>query len=105
MPPRACFLDYPLGNSVGIPGDAANQRAIVRAVLENTPRFTRLGQIVDLPFRWPDPDWEADVRRAYAAETDVLVRQRRKMNYDEQGVFIAPAVAQDAATLCGDCAL
>jgi hypothetical protein len=23
-PPRACFLDYPLGNNAGIPHDAAN---------------------------------------------------------------------------------
>ena len=104
-PPRACFLDYPLGNNAGIPHDAANQRAIVRAALEAAPRFARPGEIVDLPFQWPEPDWEKQVEATYAAEAHVLVRQRRLTNYDAEGNFIAPAVAAEAATFCQDCAV
>lgn len=104
-PPRACYLDYPLGNNAGIPHDAANGRAVVQAVLEAAPRFTRSGEIVDLPFQWPNPDWEAEVRAAYAAEAHVLVRQRRLTNYDAAGNFIAPAAAAEAAGFCEDCRL
>ena len=104
-PPRACFLDYPLGNNAGIPHDAANQRAVVRAVLEELPRFARPGEIHDLPFVWPEPDWEGEVRAAYEREAHVLVAQRRKTNYDAAGNFIAPAAAAEAATYCQDCAI
>jgi hypothetical protein len=104
-PPRACFLDYPLGNNAGIPHDAANQRAIVRAVLEVAPRATQPGGLVDLPFQWPEPGWERQVEDAYAAEAHVLVAQRRRTNYDAAGNFIAPAQAAEAATFCQDCAI
>ena len=104
-PPRACFLDYPLGNNAGIPHEAANQRAIVRAVLEQLPEFSRPGQILDLPFEWPEPEWERAVEAAYAREAHVLVAQRQRTNYDEAGNFIAPAAAEEAATFCKDCAI
>jgi hypothetical protein len=104
-PPRACFLDYPLGNNAGIPHDAANQRAVVRAVLEELPRFALPGEIHDLPFVWPEPDWEGEVRAAYEREAHVLVAQRRKTNYDAAGNFIAPAAAAEAATYCQHCAI
>ena len=104
-PPRACFLDYPLGNNSGIPHDADNQRAIVRTVLESLPRFTRPAQIVDLPFAWPEAGWQQVVEDAYAREADVLIAQRRRTNYDEAGNFIAPAVTAEAATFCTDCAI
>jgi hypothetical protein len=104
-PPRACFLDYPLGNNVGIPNDAANQRAILRAGLGTLPRFTEPGQIVDLPFAWPDPDWERDVVRTYEAEAHIVLDQRTRGEFDAQGRHLTEALAQEAATFCQDCAV
>jgi hypothetical protein len=36
-PPRAVFLNYPLGHQTGKPDDSANQRAIVLAALKASP--------------------------------------------------------------------
>jgi hypothetical protein len=102
-PPRACFLDYPLGNSVGIPKDPDNQRAIVRAVLESLPGFTAPGQIVDLPFAWPEVGWEAGVVRTYEEEAHVVVDQRTRGEFDAAGQHFAKDLAAEAATFCKDC--
>jgi D-proline reductase (dithiol) PrdB len=37
-PPRACFLDYPLGNNAGIPHDAANCAATGSATRSSRQR-------------------------------------------------------------------
>jgi hypothetical protein len=104
-PPRSCFLDYPMGSCLGVPGDAVQQRATVRAVLESVPRFTQPGEIIDLPLEWPVPGWEGEVIQAFEAEVDVLIAQRRRTNYDAAGNFIAAAAAEEAAGLCEDCAI
>jgi len=65
-PPRAVFVHHPLGHQTGAPGDAAGQRALVRAALEAGHAIPRPGQIVELPQRWPrDAGWE---ERAYSPE-------------------------------------
>ncbi len=38
-PPRACFLDFPLGCPAGKPHEHAQQREILRAALELAPEF------------------------------------------------------------------
>lgn len=55
-PPRAVFLNYPLGNTTGRPDDPENQRQVLRDALAAWPRFDKPGQIVDLPYRWIDGD-------------------------------------------------
>lgn len=47
-PPRAVFVDYPMGNETGRPGNVQEQRRIVRAAFEALPRMTEPGTIVDL---------------------------------------------------------
>lgn len=55
--PRLVFVDYPLGNPLGKPGDKAEQRATVQAALAMivqafAPRMTqRLG------LEWGSDDW------------------------------------------------
>lgn len=51
-PPRAVFVDYPLGHQTGLPLDAESQRAILRAALATLVEARAPGLIVDLPFRW-----------------------------------------------------
>ena len=64
-PPRAVFVHHPLGHQTGAPGDAAGQRALVRAALEAGLSIQRPGEIALLPQRWEgDPGWE---ERAYSA--------------------------------------
>ena len=58
-PPRAAFLDYPLGHTAGKPGDAANQKAIMTDALEAFERITIPGEIVTLRYRWGnDDEWK-----------------------------------------------
>ena len=51
--PRLVFLNYPLGNPVGRPGDPENQRAVLRAGLDLLETATE-PQVVDLPYRWSE---------------------------------------------------
>jgi hypothetical protein len=60
-PPRAAYFHAPLGHQTGAAGDAAGQRAIVRAALEAAAAMRTPGTIVRIDVPWPgEPGWEAD---------------------------------------------
>jgi len=62
FPPRAVFLNYPLGNPAGRPHDPENQHAVLEAALSLLETARAPGTIVDLPHRWaPDDGWMARV--------------------------------------------
>lgn len=81
-PPRAAFLNYPLGNSVGQPDQQDEQRAILRAALGLLESASEPGAIVDLLFRWPGDDWQAKVVEQYEKEGAIVLRQRTEGEYD-----------------------
>lgn len=60
-PPRAAYLDYPLGHTAGRPNELGEQIEIVRAALELTTTATEPGTIVPLPHRWPT-EWKSKAR-------------------------------------------
>ena len=47
-PPRAVFLDYPMGNETGRPHHVDEQRRIVRAAFDALSRMKEPGAIIDL---------------------------------------------------------
>jgi hypothetical protein len=47
-PPRAVFVDYPMGDEIGRPGNVEEQRRIVRGAFAALDRMTEPGMIVDL---------------------------------------------------------
>ena len=55
-PPRATFLDYPLGNTAGRPFEPENQRMILRDALEAFEAIREPGSVVRLRYRWSDSD-------------------------------------------------
>jgi hypothetical protein len=58
-PPRAVFLDYPLGHTAGKAFDEADQDGIVLAALRGLETFTSPGQLETLPNRWDaDGAWQ-----------------------------------------------
>jgi hypothetical protein len=58
-PPRAVFLDYPLGHTTGKPNEPALQREILRVALEVFESLREPGSVKILPFRWSeDDDWK-----------------------------------------------
>ncbi len=68
--PRAVFVDYPLGHTVGRPFDADNQRAIVRDALVAFSRIDQPGTIVRLDHRWSDDDsWQQEASDTRAVDT------------------------------------
>ena len=68
-PPRAAFVDYPLGHSAGKPGDKADQRAVVAGALAGFASLDVAGQIVTLPNRWDDDTWRAEARSTAARDS------------------------------------
>ena len=59
-PPRAAFVDHPLGRTAGKPHDPVGQRRIVGAALALLESATEPGRIVDLGERWGDDSWRSD---------------------------------------------
>ena len=60
-PPRAVFVNFPLGHQTGRPHQPDQQRAIVRDAMNAFATITRPGTIVELPYVWDPNDriWEA----------------------------------------------
>ncbi|MBM3649199.1 MAG: hypothetical protein FJX11_15545 [Alphaproteobacteria bacterium] len=54
-PPRSYFVNAPMGNNFGAPGDRETQSRILRAVLDLAVEAREPGCIVDDPMRWPRP--------------------------------------------------
>jgi D-proline reductase (dithiol) PrdB len=81
-PPRSGFLNFPLGNCVGRPLEAAEQRAVCHDIVALADRNEPAGMVVDLPFQWPHPGWSEEVAAQYEREADVLRRQRSSEFHD-----------------------
>lgn len=92
-PPRATFVDYPLGHTSGKPFDPADQLGIVRAALQGFETMTEGQALRHLPNQWDAAgEWRADAMRADRGDT----RQPR----DETPQFQHPA-DREAARLSG----
>jgi hypothetical protein len=72
-PPRAAFLDYPLGHTTGKPNQPELQREILVQALGGFTSLTVPGSIKMLPFRWDDEDWK---------RTAMMDRDTRVQRYD-----------------------
>ncbi len=58
-PPRAAFLDYPLGHTTGKPNEPELQREILVQALDAFNSMTTSGSIKVLPFHWSkEDDWK-----------------------------------------------
>jgi hypothetical protein len=54
-PPRSVFVNFPMGNAFGKPFDRNMQLAVLRAALELAVTAREGGELVDLPYVWPEP--------------------------------------------------
>ena len=102
-PPRAAYLDFPLGHTAGKPHDAKLNLAILRAALDVFATATRPGEIVRLPFEWADDDaWKDGVMRPGRGESragDSRVERHDTPQYQTQ----EDREAADAAGECRTC--
>ena len=68
-PPRAVFLDFPLGHTAGKRGDKALQRRIMIDTLSALDGIQLPGTIRALPYRWSSSDaWKDQVMRPKRGE-------------------------------------
>lgn len=64
QPPRAAFVDFPLGHTTGKPHQPDLQYALLREALEAFGSLTRPGSVKHLPFRWSDDEtWKETAQR------------------------------------------
>ena len=54
-PPRSLFVNHPMGNAFGAPGEVDAQLAVLRAALQLAETAQTGGVLVDLPSAWPRP--------------------------------------------------
>ena len=60
-PPRACFLDFPLGHTAGRPEHSEEQAQIMRDVLLAFASIDVPGTILRLPYEWGESWKDAEV--------------------------------------------
>jgi D-proline reductase (dithiol) PrdB len=69
-PPRALFVDYPLGHTSGKPFDAADQLDIVRNAVQGFETITTPGEIRVLPRQWDTSgEWRQQAGRTQGGDT------------------------------------
>ncbi len=64
-PPRAAFVDHPVGRTFGPPHDAKRKQTILTRALAELPKFTSRGEIRDLGCDWlpgGSRAWEDELR-------------------------------------------
>jgi D-proline reductase (dithiol) PrdB len=66
-PPRAVFVNFPLGHQCGKADDPAGQRAILKEALRLLETAREGGTLLSLPVRWREDDptdsWEEETFR------------------------------------------
>ncbi len=68
-PPRAVYLDYPLGRTAGREGDLVEQKYVMQQALKALQEMTKPGSIKDLELRWSEDDsWKDGVMRPKTAD-------------------------------------
>jgi hypothetical protein len=71
-PPRAVFVDHPVGRTFGPPHDRARNEAVLERALAELPNFAHMGEIHDPGFQW-----SVDGGRAWEEELRLEMRQDR----------------------------
>ena len=64
-PPRAVFVDHPVGRTFGPPHDRARNQAVLTRALAELANFARPGEIRDPGLRWSldgSRAWEEELR-------------------------------------------
>ena len=104
-PPRAVYLDFPLGHTAGRPHDQALQRRILRDTLDALVAIDVPGTIRRLPYRWSEDDaWKDGVMRPGpgGSTEDDRVKRHPDPQYqnDEDRIAAEAAFARDGCPTC-----
>ncbi len=104
-PPRAVYLDFPLGHTAGKPRDAALQRRILRDTLDALATIGAPGTIRDLSCRWAEDDsWKDAVMRPGSGGPGGDDRVERfsepQYQYEEDRIAAVAAFERDGCPSC-----
>jgi hypothetical protein len=89
-PPRAAFVDYPLGHTTGKPHQPELQRSLLLGALQAFETLEQPGQVVMLPHEWAEDDsWKEQVMRPDPAagsggRSDERVRRHATPQYQTE---------------------
>ena len=98
-PPRAVFLDYPLGQTAGRAGDPDEQDFVMNSALNAVEGMTQPGAIEAIDLQWSDDDsWKDGVMRV-KPDGDVTNLDDRSERYSTPQ-YQHP---EDALALQADC--
>jgi len=101
-PPRAVFLDFPLGHTAGKPGEPELNRDILADALAAFETIDQPGMIVTLPYVWSDDDgWKGRALRETSASAPQDGRNARTATPQYQCEDDAVAAAE--APACASC--
>lgn len=97
-PPRAAFLDYPLGHTTGKPGEPELQRKILIEALGAFASLSSPGTVRTLPFRWSeDESWKEKV---FAEGDDRLPRRDTPQYQCEEDRRLAERAGVPSCPVC-----
>ena len=97
-PPRAAFLDFPLGHTAGKPNEPDLQRRILVEALSSFETMTAPGSVKDLSFRWSeDEEWKA---KAFAEGDDRKPRHDTPQYQDEEDRRLAEEGGSRSCPVC-----
>ena len=97
-PPRAAFLDFPLGHTAGKPHEPDLQRRILVEALSSFETMTSPGSMEELPFRWSeDEEWKA---KAFAEGDERTARHDTPQYQDEEDRRLAEEGGSRSCPVC-----
>jgi hypothetical protein len=103
-PPRAAFVDYPLGHTAGKPGDPADQLALVRGALDLLRAATEPSAIVDLRRVWSDDrSWKEHPLSSGAAKGDGRAARSPLPAYQTEEDRVQAEARHAPGARCGAC--
>ena len=97
-PPRAAFLDFPLGHTTGKPYDPELQRNILADALSSFTSMTAPGSVKTLPYLWSgDEGWKA---KAFAEGDERLPRHDTPQYQNDEDRRRAERGGSPACPIC-----
>ena len=76
--PRLAAIEHPFGRPFGDVGDVETQRAVLRAMLDVAASATEPGEVVHLPFVWPQDPKETKWHPAEPSPIIAMMKKARK---------------------------
>jgi len=72
---RLVGIEYPLARTLGRPGDAEGQRAVLRGMLASAQEMEKPGEVNHLPFKWHETPAQARAGHTEPSPIEVYLKK------------------------------